>query len=223
MTLLLACAWGGLAAAPLAALARRARAVDRARALRRAPARWRAHPAAVLRARRAVALGRVVVSRSPIAGLVRARRARRDHDRLGRGLPVAVDLVAVTLAAGCTPWEAVRLGVRFAPPGVAAELRRVVHATSVGASLDEALAAAAGRRPAIEPLLTTLRTSARLGAPVTDALARLADEVRADARRRAEARARTVPVRLLFPLVCCVLPAFALLTVVPVVLDGLRF
>jgi hypothetical protein len=45
--------------------------------------------------------------------------------------------------------------------------------------------------------------------------------VRADVRRRAEARARTVPVRLCFPLVACILPAFALLTVAPAVLAGL--
>ena len=32
--------------------------------------------------------------------------------------------------------------------------------------------------------------------------------------------ARTVPVRLCFPLVFCVLPAFALLTVVPAVFSG---
>jgi hypothetical protein len=46
-------------------------------------------------------------------------------------------------------------------------------------------------------------------------------EQRTTLRRRAEARARTVPVRLLFPLVFLVLPAFALLTVVPAVLGGL--
>jgi tight adherence protein C len=51
-------------------------------------------------------------------------------------------------------------------------------------------------------------------------LARLSSEARADLRRRAEARARTVPVRLLFPLVFLVLPAFGLLTVAPVLLDG---
>jgi tight adherence protein C len=43
----------------------------------------------------------------------------------------------------------------------------------------------------------------------------LAAEVRAERRRRAEAAARRVPVKLLFPLVLCVLPAFGLLTVVP--------
>jgi tight adherence protein C len=74
----------------------------------------------------------------------------------------------------------------------------------------------------LRPLTEALRTSSRLGSPAAPALARLAIDARADARRRAEARARTVPVRLCFPLVACILPAFALLTVVPVVLGGLR-
>ena len=45
--------------------------------------------------------------------------------------------------------------------------------------------------------------------------ARLAAEARLERRRAAEATARRVPVKLLFPLVLCTLPAFALLTVVP--------
>ena len=52
------------------------------------------------------------------------------------------------------------------------------------------------------------------------ALERLAVEERTPLRRRAEARARKVPVRLLFPLVFLVLPAFGLLTVVPALLAG---
>jgi pilus assembly protein TadC len=66
-----------------------------------------------------------------------------------------------------------------------------------------------------------LCASDRLGAPAAPALTRLAQEVRADLRRRAEARARTLPVKLLFPLVFLVLPAFGLLTVVPALLGAL--
>jgi len=40
-------------------------------------------------------------------------------------------------------------------------------------------------------------------------------------RRAAEAHARRIPVRLLFPLVFLVLPAFVLLTVVPGLAAGL--
>jgi tight adherence protein C len=49
----------------------------------------------------------------------------------------------------------------------------------------------------------------------------LATDVRADRRRRAEEAARRVPVKLLFPLVLCVLPAFALLTVAPLLAGAL--
>ena len=40
--------------------------------------------------------------------------------------------------------------------------------------------------------------------------------------RRAASSARRVPVTLLFPLVFCTLPAFALLTVAPLLAGGLR-
>ena len=63
--------------------------------------------------------------------------------------------------------------------------------------------------------------SERYGAPLGAGLERLADEVRRDRRRRAEEAARRIPVKLLFPLVGCVLPAFALLTVAPLVAGAL--
>ena len=80
--------------------------------------------------------------------------------------------------------------------------------------------ARAGEAP--RPLVAALVASDRYGAPLADNLARLADEVRRDRRRRAEEAARRVPVKLLFPLVTCVLPAFALLTVAPLLAGALR-
>ncbi len=75
--------------------------------------------------------------------------------------------------------------------------------------------------PRLQGLTEALAASDRYGAPVGDALDRLAVEERANLRRAAETRARAAPVRLLFPLVLLVLPAFGLLTVVPVLLTGL--
>ena len=75
----------------------------------------------------------------------------------------------------------------------------------------------AGANEDLRGLADALLATERLGAPVLDSLQRLAVSARADVRRRAEARARTVPVRLLFPLVFLVLPAFGILTVVPTV------
>lgn len=77
----------------------------------------------------------------------------------------------------------------------------------------------------VRPLVTVLCASERYGTPLVPALEQLAREARTERRRRAEEAARRVPVKLLFPLVLCTLPAFALLTVVPLLIgsfDSLR-
>jgi len=211
----LACAWGILASLPVLAFAGRVEATRRARALAagNGPARV---PRIVARSRRTL-VGRVA------AGLWRARRRRRAAEAVRRDLPVAVDLVHVAVAAGCTPHQAVELAARFAPAPVAAPLAHALRAVALGRPFDEAIGAVAAKEPLLAPLARVVRTGAATGTSIGRALTRLADEVRADARRRSETRARTVPVRLLFPLVFCALPAFALLTVVPVVIDKVPF
>jgi Flp pilus assembly protein TadB len=215
----LALSWGIVAAMPCVALAQRATVAGRIRPP--APAQWSTTRMASVRRRlgqlRPIAIC-LHVGRAP----ARRRRRRRRDDALARELASAVDLIGVAVAAGCNPYLAVELGARWSPPLVRAALERVLGACRVGQSFDAALSELGQREPRLLPLTTALRTSARLGTPAAPALGRVAAEVRADLRRRAEARARTVPVRLCFPLVGCILPAFALLTVVPVVLGGLR-
>ena len=72
------------------------------------------------------------------------------------------------------------------------------------------------------PLASALRGAARYGAPLGASLERVAVDARILRRRRAEEDARRLPVQLLFPLVLCVLPAFGLLAVVPLLLASLR-
>ncbi len=64
---------------------------------------------------------------------VRARRRRREQERLTRQLPVAVDLIGVAVAAGYTPYLAVDLAVDWSPPAVAGatDARRTARRTSV--------------------------------------------------------------------------------------------
>ena len=63
--------------------------------------------------------------------------------------------------------------------------------------------------PVTGPLLRLLVAAHRDGTPVAEPLARLAGEQRLARRRLAEARARQVPVRLLFPFVFCTSPPSA--------------
>jgi Flp pilus assembly protein TadB len=148
--------------------------------------------------------------------MTRACRGLRPEE-----VALTADLLAMAVAAGLTPFLALELAVRFGAAPVAERLDAVLAAAESGLCLAEALDVEARRTPPLGSLLALLAASERSGAPVGAALVRLAATTRAQARRRAATRARTVPVRLLFPLVFLVLPAFLLLTVAPVVLASL--
>ena len=209
VAVLLATAWGALIAFPLVVLARRAQVRGRF-----APCSHvhRTSPRAPVGG----PVGRVV------SALVARRAARLEAAHIPAEVPLVVDLLQVALGSGCTPHQAVEVGQRWGPTRTAAALASALDATRLGLSLGESLALTASRHPALRPLVDVLVVSDRLGAPAGPALARLADETRSDLRRGAEARARTLPVKLLFPLVFLVLPAFGLLTVVPTLLSSLE-
>jgi Type II secretion system (T2SS), protein F len=219
---LLGIAWGALAAAPLLARAHRLAIAERL-GLPPSVVPTRLHQQLlarvqpfIARARRATGpVGRVVLA------VTQRRRAGRVDAALERELPIALDLLGVAVGAGCTPYLAIDVASRWAPPVVAESFASVLGACALGASFEAALDDAGRSAPRLRPLFDALLTSDRLGAPVGPALARLASEERAALRRRVETHARRVPVRLLFPLVFLVLPAFVLLTVVPGLAAGL--
>ena len=215
-------AWAALVSVPFLARARRAAPAARARALGGGrPTRFR--PAPVPTGWAAGMVGRVratPVARVLLTPVGRHRAARLDA-ALARELPVTIDVLGVAVGAGATPYLAVEAAARWAPPVMAEELATVTRGCTLGASFAGALHDLARRRPLLAPLVEALLVAERSGAPVGAALARLAGEERAALRRQAEARARRVPVRLLFPLVFLVLPAFVLLTVVPGLAAGM--
>jgi hypothetical protein len=218
---LIGIAWGTLAALPLLRAARRADVV--LRAPRRVPSR----PAAFVRfsSRARHALERVTAATGPLGrvarGVLATRQSHAARRALERELPITLDLLAVAVGAGCTPYLAVDVASRWAPPAAAASFSSVIVACSIGECFAIALDDAASATPPLRPLADALLSAERLGAPIEPALGRLAAEERASLRRRAEAHARRIPVRLLFPLVFLVLPAFVLLTVVPGLAAGL--
>jgi len=218
LPVLLGLGWGVLAATPLARRAHRIAVVSRLEPGETAPPVARRAwtlPTGTVR-RWLGPVGRVV------GGLMERRAVARRDAETTRELPVVVDLLAVGVGAGCTPYLSVEVAAQWAPPPLAGQLDAVRRDCALGVGFSDALERIAASHAPLRPLVDALLASERYGAPVGDALARLAVEERASLRRRAEARARTVPVRLLFPLVFLVLPAFALLSVIPVLLAGLN-
>lgn len=151
----------------------------------------------------------------------RQREARLRLAALEAELPEVVDLLALAVGAGMTVVQAVTAVARRGLGPLGAELRivagEVAHGRRLADALDE-LPQRAGE-PA-RPLAATLAACERYGTSVADALERLAAEARDGQRRRAEQAARRLPILLLFPLVLCILPAFALVAIVPLIADA---
>jgi hypothetical protein len=221
---LLGPAWGLVLALPVVTWARRAGIRSRMDTLAVAVDRGAASASRRRRGSSRVAALAARVPTGPVGsvfgGWRRRRRLRSERAGLARELPVAIDLLGVAVAAGCTPYLAVEITARWAPPSAARQFVVVRQSCALGSSFGDALDERAGAVPELRGLADALLASDRLGAPVGPALARLATEERAALRRRAEAHARRVPVRMLFPLVFLVLPAFGLLTLAPALLSG---
>jgi tight adherence protein C len=174
---------------------------------RRAPARLHPKPSDRWR----------VITPAQLLGRLTAPRERRRRDAaVVVELPEVVDLLVLAVGSGRNVALAVEAVASRSPPRFAAALTAALERVGRGERLADALARVPHElgEPG-RPLVAALVASERYGVPVLPTLERLALDARADRRRRAEEAARRVPVTLLFPLVLCVLPAFGLLTVAP--------
>jgi len=142
----------------------------------------------------------------------RAETVSQQADRLAAA--AALDLVAVCVAAGLTPGAAASrvAGMQKAPAWLAA----VDEALAAGVPLHDALGRpGVAEREWLRRALDPVAAASRSGGPVPDALDRAVSRLRDDVRRDREERARRLPVALLLPLTCCVLPAVVLVVVAP--------
>jgi tight adherence protein C len=156
----------------------------------------------------------------PLARALRRRRRRRLAALAAdAALPGAIEVLVLTIRAGHVPAAAIATAATVTSGPAREAFEAVEFRMGRGEPFELALGAIAehlgpGAGPVVDVVASAHRSGSPL-APTLDALAREAREVR---RRQAAADARTLPVRLSFPLVLCTLPAFALLTVVPVLL-----
>ena len=152
---------------------------------------------------------------------VSRRARRRQAASLRSAVPDVIELFRLAVGAGLTVNLAVHAVTPRLPPSARPLLAEVVERVAVGERLADGLDGLARRAEVLRPLAVALASGERYGGALGPTLERLALEARLDRRRQAEEAARRLPVQLLFPLVACVLPAFALLTVIPLGLASL--
>jgi len=154
-----------------------------------------------------------------IVGRAEPAAARHAREAARRELPHFVDLLAGALESGLSVGGALEV-VTAGLPGAAADrlgpavarLRLGVPATDVWLELTA--------DPALAPLGRALARAQETGSSVATAARRLADDLTESAHLEVEERARAVGVRAAVPLGVCLLPAFLVLAVVPLVVGA---
>lgn len=153
------------------------------------------------------------------AALIRRRIAARKAEILSE-LPDAVELLAICTRAGLNVPLALERVAQRSQGILGGEMRNLQKEIDLGVSRREALTSMGERTGVarLDDLMRLLVNAERFGSKIASSLETFASGLRAERRRRAEEQARRAPVKMLFPLVFLILPAFVLLTVVPLLL-----
>ena len=153
-----------------------------------------------------------------------ARRAKKRKVLMADQVPELADLLLVMTEAGLSPAIAFRRAAEVLPEPLGEELNEVIRRLDLGVPWRTAMAQVA-ERAGVSPLKRLARAltrSQRLGTSLGSVLRTMAEDLRDERRTEAELASRQAPVKMLFPLVFLILPAFLLLTVGPVVLSTIR-
>jgi tight adherence protein C len=138
-------------------------------------------------------------------------------EKMQRALPDALDLLTISVEAGLGFDSALAQVARNTEGPLAHEFARVLQEMQIGLGRTNALRALADRST-----LADLRSFASamvqadvLGIPVGQVLRVQAEEMRVKRRQRAEEKAQKVPVKILLPLMGCILPCLFIVVVGP--------
>jgi tight adherence protein C len=146
-------------------------------------------------------------------------RIKNRREQVKNDLPDLLDLMTISVAAGLGLEQAMQVScARFESP-VCHELRLTLREMELGLSRHDALENMKLRTD-IDDLVTfavVLSQADALGLPIGRVLQAQSDEMRDKRRQRAREKAAKVPVKILFPLALCFLPAIMIVVLGPLV------
>jgi tight adherence protein C len=162
-----------------------------------------------------------------IPGLILARLITKQKLRIENGLPDALDLMIVCVEAGCGLDQGIlktSVELEISHPALASELRLITTEVRAGKTRMEAFKnfAARTRVDDVRALVAMLVQTDRFGTSVAQALRTHAETSRIKRRQRAEEKAAKIGVKLVFPLVFFLFPAFYVVTLGPAILQFVK-
>jgi tight adherence protein C len=157
----------------------------------------------------------------PIAWL--DRKAEERQAAIEKRLPDVVDQLSVSVEAGLG-FDAALANVvagRTRRDPLTDELNRVMQDVQMGMTRPEAFEQLLARTDVadLRQFVSAVRQSAKHGLPISEVLQIQSAEMRDKRQGRIEERAASLPVKITFPLVFCILPALFVIVLGPAALD----
>ena len=145
----------------------------------------------------------------------------KRQETIQRTLPDALDMLTVSVEAGLGFDAALAQVARNTQGPIAGEFFRVLQEMQIGKSRSDALRGL-GERTTVADLrqfTSAIVQADSLGIPVANVLREQAKEMRLKRHQRAEEKAQKVTVKIMFPLVLCILPSLFVVVIGPGVIN----
>ena len=152
-----------------------------------------------------------------VPGLWLYQVAYDRSERIRRDLPDALDLMTISVEAGLAFDAAMGQVANRTRGPLAKEFYRVRQEMQIGASRAEAMKSLGDRTDIAElkGFLGSMVQADELGVPIAGVLRVQAGEMRVKRSQRAEELAQKVPVKIVFPLIVCILPCLFIVVMGP--------
>ncbi len=151
-------------------------------------------------------------------------RGRKRRDQIERALPDLIDLLIVTLEAGLSFPQSLRLAAGKIREPLSSEVRLTLQEQNMGLTLVEALENLLGRinTPGVRMFARSIAQGETMGVSTGQIMRNLALELRKRQRAYAEERAQKAPVKILFPILLLIMPALFIVLLLPVMINIMK-
>lgn len=162
-------------------------------------------------------IGALFMAGSRLSSWLVRRRIKKRLDDVLRALPTALDLITVCMEAGLSFDSGLAKVVEKTKGTLADEFARVLQEMQMGKSRRDALRDMAKRVEArdVSSFVAAIVQADQMGMSLGPVMRAQSDDVRLRRRQHAEEQAMKAPIKMLFPLMFCILPATILVVLGP--------
>lgn len=148
-------------------------------------------------------------------------QGQKRSEQIGLELPDTLDQMTIAVESGLGFDSAMARAGKNGKGPLAVELMRTLQDIQVGQSRRQAYEALAARIlvPDLRKFVRAIVQADAYGIPIAEVLRTQASEMRIKRRQRAEAKAMQIPVKVVFPLMLCILPVLFIVLLGPAAMD----